>query len=93
MYIIFLSVYINVDSISNFCELRPKWCVLTDYYGGHSVCVCTIHQNDVLLVDALDVQVFTNILCQSLVVQQKIQSACFIDVKNSPNARTHEKIL
>ena len=40
-----------------FCEFRPKWCILTDSHGTHSVCVCTIHQNAILLTDAIDIQV------------------------------------
>ena len=39
---------------SKFCTLRPKWCVLAGASGTHSVCVCSIHQNAVLLVDAID---------------------------------------
>ena len=38
---------------SKFCSLRPKWCVIAGSSGTHSVCVCTIHQNTILLVDAL----------------------------------------
>ena len=39
---------------SKFCSLRPKWCILTDAPGTHSVCVCSHHQNAVLLVSAVD---------------------------------------
>ena len=28
---------------SNFCELRPRECLLAGASGTHSVCVCTIH--------------------------------------------------
>lgn len=35
---------------SKFCSLRPKWCVLAASSGTHLVCVCTIHQNVVLLI-------------------------------------------
>ena len=37
---------------SKFCQLRPKWCVTVSSAGTHSVCVCTIHQNAKLMVDA-----------------------------------------
>ena len=37
--------------LSKFCELQPKWCV-TISSGTHSVCVCTVHQNTKLIVDA-----------------------------------------
>lgn len=38
--------------LSKFCELRPKWCITVSSAGTHSVCVCTIHQNTKLMVDA-----------------------------------------
>ena len=37
---------------SRFASLRPKWCVAAGSAGTHSVCVCTAHQNAVLMVDA-----------------------------------------
>jgi len=39
---------------SSFCSLRPKWCVLAGASGTHAVCVCTIHQNTKLLINALN---------------------------------------
>ena len=47
----------NVNiGLSKFCTLRPKWCVLpgSNINISHSVCVCSAHQNGVLLVDAVD---------------------------------------
>ena len=38
---------------SKFCALRPKWCVIAGLSGTHSVCVCTTHQNTILLVGTL----------------------------------------
>jgi hypothetical protein len=40
--------------ISKFCQLRPKWCVTVGQPGTHSVCVCCIHQNPLLLLDAMN---------------------------------------
>ena len=37
---------------SMFCFLRPKWCVLAGSLGTHSICVCKIHQNTILLLHA-----------------------------------------
>ena len=37
-----------------FWALRPKWFVLAGSKMTHSVCVCSAHQNVVLLVDAMD---------------------------------------
>ena len=39
---------------SSFFSLRPKWCVLAGASGTHAVCVCTIHQNTKLLINALN---------------------------------------
>ena len=41
---------------SKFCMLRPKWCVLAGASGTHSVCVCTIHQNVILLIHAAELE-------------------------------------
>ena len=46
---------------SKFCSLRPKWCVNVRASSTHSVCVCVIHQNTKLTIDALNIQE-TNIL-------------------------------
>lgn len=36
---------------SKFAELRPKHCILAGGSGTHSVCVCCIHQNVILMID------------------------------------------
>ena len=43
--------------LSKFCSLRPKWCVTVSSSGTHWVCVCTIHQNTKLLVDAFSANI------------------------------------
>ena len=54
MYAAFKEKYPNVKlGFSKFCTFRPKWCVLAGSSGTHSVCVCSIHQNAILLVDAI----------------------------------------
>lgn len=54
MYAAFKEKHTNVKiGFSKFCELRPKWCVLAGSTGTHSVCVCSIHQNAHLLVNAI----------------------------------------
>ena len=37
---------------SKFCSLRPKWCVTVGASGTHTVCVCILHQNAILMVQA-----------------------------------------
>ena len=44
--------YVNTG-FSKFCAWRPKWCVLVGSKITHSVCVCSAHQNVLLLVDAM----------------------------------------
>ena len=54
----------NVNiGFSKFCTLRPKWYVLADSEITHSICVFSPHQNVVLPVDAmgLDIQIPTQI--------------------------------
>lgn len=45
--------------VSKFSELRPKWCVLAGSSGTHSVCVCTIHQNVKIMIDAANLKTLT----------------------------------
>ena len=40
-------------SFSFFCKLRPKEVVLPGASGTHIVCVCTIHQNIILMIEAI----------------------------------------
>ena len=55
LYAAFKEKYPNIKiGFSKFCMLRPKWCVLAGSSGTHSVCVCSIHQNATLIVDAID---------------------------------------
>lgn len=46
-------------SFSKFAQLRPKHCVLAGASGTHSICVCTIHQNCKLMLDAIDIRQLT----------------------------------
>lgn len=45
---------------STFAKLKPKHCILPGANGTHSVCVCTIHQNCKLMLDAIDLSKLTN---------------------------------
>ena len=38
---------------SKFCTLRPEWCVLAGWLTNELHCVCSAHQNVVLLVDLM----------------------------------------
>ena len=55
LYPAFKEKYPNVNiEFSKFCALRPKWSVLAGSKMTYSICVCSAHQNVVLLVDAMD---------------------------------------
>ena len=55
LYTAFKEKHPNVNiGLSKFCVLMPKWYVLAGSKMTHSVCVCSAHQNAVLLVDAMD---------------------------------------
>lgn len=46
-------------SFSKFAQLRPKECILAGGSGTHSVCVCIIHHNCKLLLDAINIEKLT----------------------------------
>ena len=54
-------------SFSMFCSLRPKWCITVGSSGAHTACVCTSHQNVVLMVDALKLEKTYKKLTQMIV--------------------------
>ena len=55
LYTAFKEKYPNVNiGSSKIGALRPRWSVLAGSKTTHSVCICSAHQNVVLLVDAMD---------------------------------------
>ena len=55
LYTAFKEKYSNINiGFRTFCALRPKWCVLAGSKMTHSICVCSTHQNALLLVDAME---------------------------------------
>ena len=54
LYTAFKEKHTNVNiGFSMFCALRPNDCVLAGSKMTYSVCVCSAHQNVVLLVDTM----------------------------------------
>ena len=55
LYTTFKEKHPNVNiGFSKFCALRLKCCVLASSKMTHFVCVCRVHQNVMLLVNAID---------------------------------------
>ena len=55
LYTAFKENHPNVNiGFSKFCAWRPKWHILAGSKMAHSVCLCSSHQNFVLLVDVMD---------------------------------------
>ena len=59
LYFSLKTLHPKLISFSAFCKLRPKNCILAGASGTHSVCVCTIHQNVKLMLDAINVKKLT----------------------------------
>lgn len=50
----------DVDAgLSKFCEVRPENCVLAGEGGTHVVCVCVLHQNFTLMLNAINLPALT----------------------------------
>lgn len=45
--------------LSTFAKLRPKYCIFAGASGTHNVCVCTIHENCKLMLDAISIEKIT----------------------------------
>ena len=70
---------------SKFCQLRPKWCISVGCSGGHSVCVCTIHQNVVLMLNAIKIKKNRNELMEMLVCSLDSKECMIHRCKNCPS--------
>ena len=55
LYTAFIGKHPNVNiGFSKFCSMRPMWCVLAGSKMTYSVCVYSVDQSFVLLVDTVD---------------------------------------
>ncbi|XP_049777645.1 uncharacterized protein LOC126175133 [Schistocerca cancellata] len=72
---------------SKFCLLRPNWCILAGVAGTHTVCVCSIHQNVKLLLDAVKIEESYKDLIKRLVCNTENQN-CMLHRCNSCPANT-----
>lgn len=78
----------HIICFSAFAKLRPKNCILPGACGTHSVCVCTIHQNPKLMLDAIDIQKLTLNTqkpltnykdCLNEIVCERPRADCYLD--------------
>ena len=73
---------------SKFCTLRPKWCVIVGSSGTHLVCVCTTHQNTILLADALNWEVAYKDLVNKVVCDPSNHESMMHCCTNCPETNT-----
>jgi len=75
-------------SFNKFATLRPSNCILAGASGTHSVCVCTIHQNCKLMLDAINISQLTKTLknplnnykdCLKLLMCDNPSLACYFN--------------
>ena len=92
-YTAFKEKHPNVNiGFSKFCTLRPKWCVLAGSKMTHSVCVCSAHQNVVLLVDAMDWQTYKDLIKK--IVYNPESNKCIIhQCESCPGTATLKEFL
>ena len=78
---------------SKFCNHHPKWCVIACSTGIHLVCVCTTHQNTILLVDALNWKVTYKDLVSKAVCDPSNPECMMHRYTNCPGTNTLRKFL
>ena len=78
---------------SKFCALRPKWCVLAGSKMTHSVCVCSAHQNVVLLVDAMDWDLTYKDLIKKIVCNTESNKCIMHRCESCPGTATLKEFL
>ena len=93
-YTAFKEKHPNVNiGFSKFCALRPKWCVLAGSKMTHFVCVCSTHQNVVLLVDAMDQDLTYNDLIKKIVYNPESNKCIMQWCESCPGTATLKEFL
>ena len=69
---------------SKFCSLHLKSYIIDGKSGKHSVCVCTIYQNAILLVDALNWDVTYKDRINKIVCDSTIRECVMHGCENCP---------
>lgn len=78
---------------SKFCSLRPKWCVTVGSSGTHTVCVCTHHQNAILLVNAIEWDVTYKDLIKKVVCDDESRECMVFRCKECPGLDSLRQFL
>ena len=71
---------------SKFCSLRPKWCVGAGGSGTHAVCVCTHHQNTILLLNAVNWDITYKDLIEKIVCDSSSNECMVHRCANCPGS-------
>ena len=94
LYTAFKEKHPNVNiGFSKFCALRPKWCVLDGLKMNHSVCVCSAHQNVMLLVDAMDGDLTYKDLIKKIVYNPESNKSIMHPCESCPGTATPKEFL
>ena len=94
LYTAFKAKHPNVNiGFSKFCALRPKLCVLAGLKMTHSICVCSTHQNVMLLVDAMDLDLTYNDLIKNIVFNPKSNKCIMHRCESCPGTATLKEFL
>ena len=78
---------------SKFASLRPKWCVLAGSSGTHSVWVCTIHQNPLLLLHAAQIEESYKDLISVYVCNDKSKECMLLKCQKCPGKESLRKYI
>ena len=94
LYTAFKEKHPNVNiGFSKFCALRLKWCVLAGSKMTRSVCVCSAHQNVMVLVDAIDWDLIYKDLIKKIFYNPESKKCIMHWCESCPGTETLEKFL
>ena len=84
----------NVNiGFSKFCSLQPTWGTIVSPSGSHSVCVCTIHQNTTLLVNAVKLDVDVHNLVDLIICDRASRECMMHHCSNYPGTNLLHALL
>ena len=94
LYVSFKTKYPQeVIEFSKFCSLRPKWCITVGASGTHSVCVCTLHQNAILLTNSIQIKCTYKYLMAKVVCDVTSNECMVHRYPNCPGVVSLKKFL